>query len=67
MTKKLSAIKGLLFDKDGTLFDFEKTWNSWTTRILHGVSKQSDVSIDELAEAIDFDLKTGKLLSLIHI
>ena len=62
MTKKLSAIKGLLFDKDGTLFDFEKTWNSWTSTILWEVSKQSDVSIDELAESIDFDLKTGKLL-----
>ena len=62
MTKKLSAIKGLLFDKDGTLFDFEKTWNSWTSRILREVAEKSDVSIDKLAESIDFDLKTGKLL-----
>ena len=62
MTKDLSAIKGLLFDKDGTLFDFEKTWNSWTSRVLCEVSEQSDVSIDKLAESIDFDLKTGKLL-----
>ena len=62
MTKKLSAIKGVLFDKDGTLFDFEKTWNSWTSRILCEVAEQSDVSIDKLAESIDFDLKTGKLL-----
>tara|TARA_Y200000002_G_scaffold89694_1_gene72058 strand:- start:21 stop:734 length:714 start_codon:yes stop_codon:yes gene_type:complete len=62
VTKNFSAIKGLLFDKDGTLFNFEKTWNSWTSRILCEVSKQSDVSIDELAEAIHFDLKTGKLL-----
>ena len=62
MTRKLAAIKGLLFDKDGTLFDFEKTWNSWTSRILCEVSEQSDVSIDKLAESIDFDLKTGKLL-----
>jgi phosphoglycolate phosphatase len=60
--KKLPAIKGLLFDKDGTLFDFEKTWNSWASRILCEVSEQSDVSIDELAAVIDFDLKTGKLL-----
>ncbi len=51
-----------MFDKDGTLFDFEKTWNSWTSRILTEVSKQSDVSISALADAIDFDLKTGKLL-----
>ena len=62
MTRKLAAIKGLLFDKDGTLFDFEKTWDSWTSRILCEVSEQSDVSIDKLAESIDFDLKTGKLL-----
>lgn len=62
MTRKLAAIKGLLFDKDGTLFDFEKTWNSWTSKILTEVSKQSNVSISALADAIDFDLKTGKLL-----
>ena len=62
MKKTLSSIRGLLFDKDGTLFDFEKTWNSWTSRILTEVSKQSDVSIIALADAIDFDLKTGKLL-----
>ena len=62
MKKTLSSIRGLLFDKDGTLFDFEKTWNSWTSRILTEVSKQSDVSISALADAIDFDLKTGKLL-----
>tara|TARA_B100001248_G_scaffold261791_1_gene254307 strand:+ start:3008 stop:3721 length:714 start_codon:yes stop_codon:yes gene_type:complete len=62
VTKKLSAIKGLLFDKDGTLFDFEKTWNSWTSRILCEVAEQSDVNIDKLAGSIDFDLKTGKLL-----
>ena len=61
MKKTLSSIRGLLFDKDGTLFDFEKTWNSWTSRILTEVSKQSDVSISALADAIDFDLKTGKL------
>ena len=62
MKKTLSSIRGLLFDKDGTLFDFEKTWNSWTSRILTEVSKQSDVSISALADSIDFDLKTGKLL-----
>ena len=62
MKKTLSPIRGLLFDKDGTLFDFEKTWNSWTSRILTEVSKQSNVSISALADAIDFDLKTGKLL-----
>lgn len=27
-------IKGLLFDKDGTLFDFRATWAGWTERLL---------------------------------
>ena len=62
MTKEISLIKGLLFDKDGTLFDFEKTWNSWTLRILQEVSEKSDVNIGKLAESINFDLKAGKLL-----
>ena len=62
MSKEISVIKGLLFDKDGTLFDFEKTWNSWTLRILQEVSEKSDVNIGKLAESINFDLKAGKLL-----
>lgn len=60
--KGLSEIKGLLFDKDGTLFDFDKTWNYWTSRILSEISEQSNVSINKLAAALDFDLGTGKLM-----
>ena len=28
------VIDGLLFDKDGTLFDFEATWSAWTRDLL---------------------------------
>ena len=62
MIKEFSEIKGLLFDKDGTLFDFDRTWNSWTSRVLAEISEQSNVSISELAKSIDFNLLTGKLL-----
>ena len=62
MIKELSGIKGLLFDKDGTLFDFDRTWNSWASRVLAEISEQSNVNISELAESIDFNLLTGKLL-----
>ena len=27
-------IKGVLFDKDGTLFDFQKTWNAWSAQMI---------------------------------
>jgi phosphoglycolate phosphatase len=60
--KEFSTIKGLLFDKDGTLFDFDKTWNSWTSKILSEISERSNVGINKLAASINFDLDTGKLL-----
>ena len=37
------AIDGLIFDKDGTLFDFHATWARWTADLIthlvasHGV------------------------------
>ena len=27
-------IKGIIFDKDGTLFDFHKSWANWVIRII---------------------------------
>ena len=27
-------IRGVLFDKDGTLFDFNATWGNWTQRLI---------------------------------
>lgn len=30
----MSEIKGLLFDKDGTLFDFAATWEVWAKAFL---------------------------------
>ena len=52
MKYDFSKIKGLLFDKDGTLFDFDKTWNSWTKRILREVSEKSGVDLEKLAASI---------------
>lgn len=62
MKYDFSKIKGLLFDKDGTLFDFDKTWNSWTKRILREVSVKSGVDLEKLAASIKFDLNTEKLM-----
>ncbi len=27
-------VDGILFDKDGTLFDFGSTWNTWAARVI---------------------------------
>ena len=50
-------IKGLLFDKDGTLFDFHATWGVWTAAFLRELV---DMGADEaaLSTALGFDPET---------
>ena len=47
---------GLLFDKDGTLFDFQATWSGWFLNVLAQLSQGDLTKQKKLAEAIDFDL-----------
>ncbi|MGB3147632.1 MAG: HAD family hydrolase, partial [Paracoccaceae bacterium] len=51
----MPAIKGLLFDKDGTLFDFQATWGGWTERVIVELSSGSAALADRLAELLGFD------------
>ncbi|MFY0679389.1 MAG: HAD family hydrolase [Thalassovita sp.] len=56
-------IKGLLFDKDGTLFDFRATWDVWAGRLLRDLS-QGDLPLEQaLAEAISYDHAAQKFLA----
>jgi phosphoglycolate phosphatase len=50
------AIQGLLFDKDGTLFDFEATWAVWTQGLLADEAGGDAARLARLAEAVGFDL-----------
>lgn len=47
-------IDGIVFDKDGTLFDFRKSWGSWALKLLSGLASD-DVHLRQMAEAIGFD------------
>lgn len=49
-------LDGLLFDKDGTLFDFGATWNNWTMGIIDHYSEGHAETSQRIADAIDFDL-----------
>jgi len=54
------AIKGILFDKDGTLLDFERTYAPGTVDVIANLSGGEPVLSLVLSEAVDFDLGTQK-------
>lgn len=50
------AIRGLLFDKDGTLFDFEATWGAWAAKVLTVLfSGQGPGRVESVAARLGFD------------
>ncbi len=49
---------GLLFDKDGTLFDFRATWAAWSLRVLSELAGQDRALLLRLGDAIGFDVAT---------
>jgi len=55
----MAAIKGLLFDKDGTLFDFRRTWGGWTRRTVAMLAGDDAGQMARLAGVLGYDLTTG--------
>ena len=57
MKYDFSKIKGLLFDKDGTLFDFDKTWNTianlCSNSEISDQTKVQSIAQDVLRKSID--------------
>lgn len=52
----MADIRGLLFDKDGTLFDFQATWGGWAADLLLDLAGGDADLADTLADRIRFDL-----------
>lgn len=52
------TVDAILFDKDGTLFDFGSTWNVWAARIIEQLSEGDAALAQALAEGARFDLAT---------
>ncbi len=49
-------LRGILFDKDGTLFDFSKTWEAWASSFLFRIADDAQHA-KSLGAAIGFDLE----------
>jgi phosphoglycolate phosphatase len=45
-------IKAVIFDKDGTLFDFRQSWGAWTLALL---DRLAPVTRDDLGQVLGFD------------
>ena len=48
--------KGLIFDKDGTLFHFQESWGAWLSEVLEVLSDNSIEKKQKMAHALGFNL-----------
>ena len=51
-------LDGIIFDKDGTLFDFGATWNTWALDLIAELSDGDASTARRIAQETDFDLNT---------
>lgn len=56
----MHRIEAILFDKDGTLFDFHATWSVWAMAMLRELSGGNAARAGAMAEAISFDLEAER-------
>ncbi|MBT8155967.1 HAD family hydrolase [Epibacterium ulvae] len=56
------SFDAILFDKDGTLFDFGATWNSWCEGVIRTLADGGADLAQALADAIEFDLEKSQFL-----
>jgi len=52
-------IKGIVFDKDGTLFDFNATWGAWTRGMIATEANNDPERIAAMAQALGYDFEGG--------
>ncbi|WGI20978.1 HAD family hydrolase [Amylibacter sp. IMCC11727] len=57
------ALKGLVFDKDGTLFHYGGTWAVWCDQVLADLSGGDAVKAQELAAAVGYDPVSKEFLA----
>ncbi|MEM8654012.1 MAG: HAD family hydrolase [Pseudomonadota bacterium] len=56
MTPVSAPVRGVIFDKDGTLFDFATTWEAWAAAFLSRAAQGDERRAALAGQAIGFDL-----------
>ncbi|PTQ71273.1 phosphoglycolate phosphatase [Celeribacter persicus] len=51
----MRAIEAILFDKDGTLMDFQASWGPWAASVIARICGEDTVLSDAVAQALGFD------------
>lgn len=52
-------IAGILFDKDGTLFDFQASWGPWGLNLINELANHDPGVAADLADRIGYDLTSS--------
>ncbi|MEZ5716329.1 MAG: HAD family hydrolase [Paracoccaceae bacterium] len=55
--ERAMRLDGLIFDKDGTLFDFAATWEAWAVAFLTRIAEGDRARAAELGWTVGFDLE----------
>lgn len=55
-------IAGVIFDKDGTLFDFNATWGRWTVALVEDLVDGDEPRARALAGALGFDMDAARFM-----
>ncbi len=63
MIVSASPVRGIIFDKDGTLFDFSTTWEAWAAAFLRRAARGDEARAQKAGAAIGFDLGCARFLS----
>ncbi len=53
-------LAGILFDKDGTLVDFDRTWGTATYPVMHRLSGGDAAIVERLAAAMHYDIEARR-------
>ncbi|SLN22373.1 Phosphoglycolate phosphatase [Roseovarius albus] len=59
----LTEVDGVLFDKDGTLFEFQATWAVWARQTIEDLSGGDSALCTDLAHTLGFDLNSNLFTS----